>query len=372
MLTSEIEQRRSYYRDVVRQWADNLYELDEHATYRLLAAGEMSGTTGEQTNQVMAESPQLWLWLGQLRDTLQLVDELVADQRMFRNNTEAVAQHLRQCDDLVEDFRRAYEPVRDVVARVDAVWRDLMPRIDAATTTLARASAVSERVGVPVPEVSLAMQRLEAVRASVADDPLSLSSKVGPDLDALVSAAAKASGALDRAHSSLGSDLEGTDAILAELRVLRARAAAAYSEAEAKVIPVTSLIRPPGTAVLDGPNGLAHRAAQIVGDAERGATDWRDARSALDRWHHRAQRLRVQLQKALAVNAEPIAQRNELRGRLRAYRVKASMTPGLADAVSALGQQAHDELYTSPTDLDRANRLINEFAATLSPAGQAD
>ncbi len=405
MNTAEIEQRRTYYRSVVTQWSDNLYELDEHPTYRLLAAGEMSGATGKQTNQFIEYAPQLWAWLGDLRDQLDSVDQLVADRSVFNNTNQDIAlllgahsialpassiprvlpssvrdqmeqspgDHrtlLVSCDGLIELFRAVYEPIRDVVARVDAVWRDLRPRIDAANVTLDRANGVSQRLSFRLPEVMRATQRLEAVKASVADDPLSLSSRVGPDLDELVAAAAAAAGKLERDHGSLDSDLQGTDRILADLRVLRARAAAAYSEADAKVIPPKGLIKVPGTSVIDGQNGLAHRAAQIVGEAAAsGSRQWQEARRELDAWHHSATRLREQLTKALEQNTAPIHQRNELRGRLQAYRVKADMSGGLPSDIAALGQLAHDELYTSPTDLGRALELIDKFAAQLAIYG---
>lgn len=398
MQSADIDLQLRHYRDVERQWADNLYDLDEHPTYRLLAAGEMSGKTGAETNEIMAGAPQLWAWLGLLRDHLDEVDRQREDRGVFGGKANAeVGALLTQpaiavrraalpsaippdvlqsfvpapgdndtlmasIDVLVSVFRRVYEPVRDVVARVDAVWRDLMPRIDAATTSLARAEATAERLSLNLPAVRLARQRLDAVRSSVADDPLSLSANVGPDLDRLVAEAVRASSAIERSHSSIDSDLEATDVQIARLRVLRARAAAAFSEAEAKVIPHDALIRVPSPAVIDGAGGLAHRAAQILGDD----SDWQRTRTELDRWNHSAGRLREQLERALEVNTAPIVERDELRGLLRAYRAKATMVPGLADAVVELGQAAHDELYTRPTDIVRAKRLIDEFASALN------
>jgi hypothetical protein len=361
--TAEIDHRLRHHRDVERQWADHLYELDEHPTYRLLAAGEMGGETGHQTNSITAEAPQLWGMLGELRGTLDQVEELQEDRGVFGGkNNEEIAGLLTSTEQLTADFRNAYEPVRDVVARVDAVWRDLIPRIDAATGSLTRAEALCDRLDMRLPEVRLARQRLDAVRSSVSDDPLSLSKNVGPDLDALVSDAARAAGNIERAHGSLDTDLAATDVQVTQLRVLRARAAAAYSEAEAKVVPATPLIRIPSPAVIDGPGGLSHRVTQILGGPE----GWQDRRAALDRWNLSADRLRTQLTRALEVNTAPIARRDELRGLLRAYGVKASANPALSDSVLQLGQAAHDELYTRPSDLARAGLLIDEFAAALS------
>ena len=286
-------------------------------------------------------------------------------QRHFSPNTSDPADFDTNCEGLVELFNATFGPVSDIVAEVDEVWRDLMPRIEAATATLDRANALCERLGTPVPEVRLATQRLEAVRASVSDDPLSLSKKVGPDLDALVAAAARASGALEHAHGTLSSDLANADATIAELRVLRARAAAAYSESAAKAIPEGGLVRVPSTSVIDGQNGLAHRARRFDG-LDESNDDWRDARDLVDEWKRSATRLREQLERALEVNAAPIAKRNDLRALLRAYKVKASMIPDLADEVANLGSQAHDELHTAPTDLARAQDLIDRFARGLS------
>ena len=400
--SSEAQQRQAHYRTVVEQWSASLYDLDEHATYRLLAAGDMSGVTGDRANAIVASAPVLWTWLGVLRTRVEEVDEVVANSGLFTKNAAQIADllngqtillshlavpdgvkpdvrshfldstgdavdHVTNCDGLIELFRDVYNPVRSIVADIDAVWRDLMPRIDAATSTLERAKAVSERLGVTIPEVRLATQRLEAVRASVSDDPLSLSAKVGPALDDLVAAAARAVGTLEHAHGSLNEDLASADVLLADLRVLRARAAAAYSEADAKVIPVGRLVRVPSTAVIDGKNGLAHRARQF--DALDQYLDWRDARRVVDEWRTAADRLRQQLERALEVNAAPIAERADMRALLRAYQVKASMISDLPADIVELGHEAHAELYTAPTDLGRARTLMDQFASGMTAYG---
>lgn len=396
---NDAAQRLALYKSVVQQWSANLFELDEHATYRLLAAGDMSGVTGDRGNRIVASAPALWAWLGLLRDRVEEIEQMGESKTLFDDKTTEIEELIigknisisrsslpdylppvvarkfkdrdgdpidleTNCHGLVETFRAVYNPVRDIVAEVDAVWSDLIPRIEAATTTLDRANAVCDRLGATVPEVRLATQRLEAVRASVSDDPLSLSGNVGPDLDDLVANAARAVGELEKAHGSLSEDLASTDVVLAELRVLRARAAAAYSEAAAKVAGVT-LVRVPSTAVIDGPNGLAHRARRFD-SIEASDGEWRDARALVDDWQSAATRLRQQLERALEVNQDPLKRRDDLRALLRAYQVKASMTSDIAAEVADLGQLAHDELYTSPTDLKLAQDLMDRFASALS------
>lgn len=398
MQAAEVNRQITHYREIEQRWASELYELDDHATYRLLAAGEMAGRTGSKTNAVMSNAPFLWGWLAELRGVLDEADRLAQDRGMFgtahsdRLATifEGPAIELRRAEipsdipdfvrarlvevefdsevvlvtleTLTHLFRVVFTPVRDVVAEVDAVWRDIMPRISAADATMARAEGIAQRLDMTVPEIRRARQRLDAVKSSVSDDPLSLAANVGETLDRLIADAARAGGNLERAHGNIDEDLDAMTSILADLRVLRARAAAAYSESEAKIAPSTPLKRVPSTAVIDGPNGLAHRAAQL-NDQEG---PWQNRRREIDRWHATATRLHEQLEEAYATNSAAIVQRNEMRGLLRAYRSKASMLPDLDDTVREIGDAVHEELYTTPTDLERARELIGQFSAGLA------
>ncbi len=395
---AKANQQIRHYREIEQRWASELYELDEHATYRLLAAGEMAGRTGSKTNIVLSHAPFLWGWLRELGSLLDEAERLTKDRGIFGKSKgdrlttifEGPVLELRRSEipqdlpdfvsarlvdvdydsqvvlvtleTLTHIFRVVSTPVRDVVAEVDAVWRDLMPRISAGGVTMARAEGIAQRLKMTVPEVRRARQRLDAVKSSVSDDPLGLAANVGETLDELIEDAARAAGNLERAHGNIDEDIDAMTSILAGLRVLRARAAAAFSESEAKIAPTTTLRRVPSTAVIDGPNGLAHRAAQLA-DVDG---PWQDRRREIDRWHDMAKRLEVQLQNAYDTNSTAIEDRNELRGLLRAYRSKAVMMPDLDESVQELGDAAHEELFTSPTDLEKARDLIAKFSARLS------
>ena len=168
---NDAAQRLALYKSVVQQWSANLFELDEHATYRLLAAGDMSGVTGDRGNRIVASAPALWAWLGLLRDRVEEIEQMGESKTLFDDKTTEIEELIigknisisrsslpdylppvvarkfkdrdgdpidleTNCHGLVETFRAVYNPVRDIVAEVDAVWSDLIPRIEAATTTL--------------------------------------------------------------------------------------------------------------------------------------------------------------------------------------------------------------------------------------------
>jgi len=62
----------------------------------------------------------------------------------------------------------------------------------------------------------------------------------------------------------------------------------------------------------------------------------------------------------------PIDQRNELRGRLDAYRAKANRLGLLEDSrLCELYDHAHRELYSAPTDLTAAEELVRRYQQGL-------
>ena len=95
---NEVDQRLHHYRELIGQWSSSLYELDEHATYRLLAAGDMYGVTGDRANRHVATAPALWSLLGLLRGRVEQADELFAETGVFTNNTAEVASLLTDKD----------------------------------------------------------------------------------------------------------------------------------------------------------------------------------------------------------------------------------------------------------------------------------
>ncbi len=393
MEQAELERRLQRFVEAEQRISANLVELEEHPTYRLLAAGEMGGLTGRRMNGPMSESANVWAWLSLLHEALDGCRQAARDAGSRWSAEERRAMHsllvgpsveLRTSggaiegrdlltpdeieqqltiDQLIEKMRSAYEPIRDGVAAVDAVWRDMFPRMDAADRSLAEASEVVNRLGLRVPAVARARQRLDAVRSTVADDPLSLSERVGPELDRLVDEAVEEVARHERSHQRLDVDLSSVALLVAELRRLRARAAAAYSEAHAKVRPEDGLVRVPSPAIIDGPNGLASRAGRF----HEPDLNWQVVRAELDDWMQTATRLRDQLRRAVEQNRAPLTQRDELRGRLKAYKVKLDATlrsdePELSDLVDRL----ENELYTRPTDLAVAAADLERLADALS------
>ncbi len=262
------------------------------------------------------------------------------------------------------EIRRRYQAVRIGVTEIDQLWVSVLPRVEAARTTLDRLAAEADELGVLEPLIGRARALADDLAERLVSDPASVSIQDGSNLDVQVANAAKQMSALRTGHDHLDADFNATEELLASLRVLLARAAAARVEALTKIADPVGLVRVPDPSLLDGPDGLAKRLDDLFANAATRA--WTQKRSLLDAWLTSARKLEAQLIRAGESNRAPLEARNELRGRLRAYTAKiAAMGRAEELELTELVDKARAELYTAPTDLQASEAAITELATRL-------
>lgn len=389
--TEQIDELLARYSAAEGRIAANLLELDSHPTYKILAGGGMSGQTKAQIGPLMASAGQLWEWLARLQTVLRDATEIRNDGRMNAERRAQLTsmltgqQILLNVDEkglderglldekrtelkvtiehLLARMRETYEPVRDGIAAVDRVWTEVVPRTDAADTTVKRLKVDADRLGIVEPTISVLERRLGEVRTALADDPLSLDGSFAADLDGLVADAARETAKLVRGHDELDGDVAAAETHLAEVRVLRTRAATAHTQSSTKIENPEGLIRAPDAAIIDGPNGLASRLDEL---RSKPGLEWQQKRQLLDSLMAKVVGLREQLANAYRANSAPLTRRDEYRGLLTAYSAKAAATGRAEDAaLGDLHDAAYNELYTSPTNLDEANSLVSSYGEAL-------
>jgi chromosome segregation ATPase len=301
-------------------------------------------------------------WSLSSRDAATLRDFLERSAPIVDTTTQTELLDPANPTELVDTLRRRVEAVKDATGEIERTWSDVLPRIDAARTTLTRLGAEAQSLGVTEPLIGRAQTLADDLAERLVADPAAVHQHDGTHLDEQVAAAARQMAKLRAGHDNLADDLAGTEETLASLRVLRAHAAAAADQTRQKILDPQGLVRVPSEQVLDGPKGLADQLDQIFDLT--GA--WTQRRSLLDSWLATAERLRSQLLTADEVNRGPLEQRDELRGRLRAFVAKMTGTGRSEDLeLSELVQQARTLLYHSPTDLERAEATIADLAAKL-------
>lgn len=366
-----------------------LVDLEASPSYLMLVGDEVGPSTQARVGAAPRQAADLWpllhaveAALGEMRSHVEangsggrqkaeltrlLGERWPADLRWPDGGsatTPATVPSMLSVAEALDVFRRRFDTIRAWVSEVNALFLDLLPRVDAARTTLARLDGEVQALGVPEPLIGRARAQADDIERRLVADPLALTTDGdGAQLDAAVAAAAAQVSTLRSGHDRLDADLGVAEELLAALRSLRARVQASASEAVAKVVDPGGVIRVPSTAVLDGPGGLADRLDDIVRNAD---ASWDQRRTLVDGWLSTARKLEAQLQRAETANRAPLARRDELRGLLRAYQAKISAVGRAEDLeLTALADQARVDLYTAPTDLSRAAATIEELARRL-------
>jgi hypothetical protein len=260
---------------------------------------------------------------------------------------------------------RAFDGVKTVVAEFGQAWDTLTPRLSAARGVLDQTQALAASQGESGrTDLNEAADRLTRLSAALTGDPLSVAPA---DADRLVDSL-----------EAIGRDLEATGALrrdlevrLAESRALLAQLRAAVDEGQtAHEELLVKIAVPSAPAGPEVPAGLDGELDQIAGLARSG--EWRDARRRLDRWTVQARELRDDAQRILAANRAPIESRNQLRALLEAYQVKAGRLGAVEDPeLARIFAQAHQALYTAPTDLALVAQLVRRYQEILSAARPA-
>jgi hypothetical protein len=357
-----------------------LSEIEESPSYLMLQDAAVTGETARKYGKAAAEARDLWAYLEAARAQLSAARAHYDAKGVKGSNGAELRRLLEQpwfaatigtdpprnlsVGQTLAEVRRRYEAIRAGVTEVDRLWASVLPRVDAARTTLDRLQGEADDLGVLEPLIGRARALADDLAERLIDDPASVSAADGANLDVQVAKAAKQMSALRTGHENLDVDFAATEELLASLRVLLARAEAARAEALAKVVDPQGLVRVPGPQVLDGPDGLANRLDGLFENAATAA--WTQKRTLLDSWLASARKLEAQLMRAGDSNRAPIEARNELRGRLQAYSAKIAATGRAEDLeLAELVDRARSRLFTAPTDLVEAEAAMVELAARL-------
>ncbi len=357
-------------------------ELESSPSYLMLTDAELGSETARRYGRAAADAKDLWPLVDAAGSLLGSVRAQIAsrgrspveerelrrllEQRWYAVTASDGSSQSYSASGLLGEIRQRYDAVRSAVADIDHLWVTILPRVDAARTTLERLQAEVDELGVPEPLVGRARALADDLADRLLSDPASVNPQDGANLDRQVAAAAKQVATLRTKRDDLDGDLGATEELLASLRVLRARAEAARVEALAKIDGPDGLVRVPAPAVLDGRDGLGPQLDRLFDNAA--GADWSRKRVLLDGWLGSARKLEAQLVRAGEANRAPVEARNELRGRLQAYAAKMAATGRAEDlALVELADRARRLLFTAPTDLAAAEAAIVDLAARLRP-----
>ena len=366
----------------------SLLELELDPNRELLEKSRLEGESAVRWAATSATLTQLWQWHGMLQAHLERADGvrdrrggLDADQLAELSDLlsgpsielsgEVVPLQQRELlgssaatrtcspDDLLERMSAAFDEVKTFLGAVAQAWDGLLPRLAAAQSALSKTADVSHGIGdAAADELELSRAELARISQALAKDPVSVAPAAVDAAEASLAATQREIEALGELSREIARRLQEAAALLQALNGAQAECETAHRHATARI----------AGGALPEPPGLApdlESALQRVEQLSQ-ASAWRDARAALADWTDRVTAALERTRQITAENRAPIEARNELRGLLDAYEAKAKRL-GLIedDALSALYGQAHDALYTAPTDVERAADLVRRYQRAL-------
>ncbi len=365
--------------------AVNLVDLEGNPARRDLDKTRLTGATAIAWADATEALAQLWDGYRTLTDSIAQARSL-REQRRFSDTDRATFAHLvlgrsitlstttvplaqrgllgagqvsTTCSlgELLSAMEAAFGTAVTVVTRAGEVWQRLLPAAADAATAVDTLRTLTRQAGGSTATVDEADRRLGVFTATLAADPLSTDEH---DLaavrtllqraDAERTSAAELRELLTRrlgeAKSLLSQLTEAAKAATTAADALRGR----FADADIVAVSVLNL-RPDLTAI----------------ELLAAAGHWSLIIGRLADWTRRANAQLAALREAAARNTGLLAARNELRGRLDAFKAKA-LGRGLSEneELSTLATAAHELLHRPPCDLDAARRAVDAYQTALT------
>jgi hypothetical protein len=262
----------------------------------------------------------------------------------------------------VREMKRLFAGVADVVAAAEGVWNQTADGLNEIDTLLA---AAKQQAGdTDDGELGAAEADLDQLRGVLNSDPLALWHGDGVDttrldrLRAQVAAIAARAADIARLRTDAQQRISVAAAAVAAAASAREDAAAAQERATAKIAD-TGL--PPLTA---DTAGLEARLATV--DRLRAAGRWARLAAELDTIEAEAAAATQRYRNCERSAAALLGRRDEMRGLLDAYQVKAARLGGAEDTtLNQLYEQARDLLWTAPCDLTAADAAVMRYQQAI-------
>jgi len=386
MTIDDIDRTIGRLREAAEQISANLLELEQDSNRALLETADLRGGTATRWAQATASLTQLWQWYSFLNELLDRVAHLrgtrtlpspsqlveltallegpsieLSNQQVPLQQRALLGSPQVRCtpEELLGRMSAEFDESKTVIATIGEAWDTLIPRVRAARAALDSSAELSRALGDAEPaELDQARRRLTELARSLAKDPLSVSAA---DVEAL-----------EASLQAIQSDLEGVGEVRRDITQLLVDARETLEQLrrvvqdgetthEEVLIKISSLAVPKPLRL---PDALEQQLTDVAELSDQG--EWREARAALEQWRIRAVSLLDEAQRIAAENRAPLQTRTQLRGLLDSYQAKATRLRLIEDAeLSAIYDEAHETLYTAPTDLVHASELISRYREAL-------
>jgi hypothetical protein len=377
-----------------------LLELADHPGYRLLNGGTMAGVTAEKWDTAKALIATLWDGLAAHKQVVQGAAglrsrrqhpgqaELAELTRLLTGPSAELDGPERPIEQrgLLEGPRKAekltlaaltkrmssgFRDATQIVATAESAWSEQVSRLSRAEAAWHAADQLVRSLGLQpgrdatASTVARLGDELTEVRKVVLSDPMAACrngrlttepiDRTQREIDAVASdlqQAARIRAEFDERADQIKSVIDALDTAEADLRVARETLRQKIAAASVQDVPVLA-------------PGLRSRLAALPELRRQGS--WSGLAAAAAELQSAATAALAQAQSALAEVSAPLMERNELRGRLKAYQAKAAGTGHGEDLdLAASYRQAQDLLWTAPCELEQARAAVLAYQAAVA------
>jgi hypothetical protein len=393
VLLAELDETRDRLRQATDTMATALMETEGDPNRALLEEVPLSGHTAARWADARAALGRLWMWFTHLQSTLARADEVRGERwKLDRTRSQELERLLigpsieltidelptsRRDDSGAGAASRQYtvtklldvmsptlEKVRGVLRGVGAAWSGLLPRIDRLQSELGAIDASAESLGdSDRGDIESLRGRVMEMATSLLGDPLVVEEQAVDALESAIHAMRDDYEKVAALRNRIDDELNRARAAVNELEAAVSDCSEAQTEARRKIV---------GADLPSLPNmdrSLNRQLHQITDLVARG--QWCDVARDVANVQMRAQTLITEARRIADESRAPIKARNELRGRLDAYRAKAQQVGRLEDSDATRAyDRAHGVLYTAPTDLVTATELVEQYQDIVSPSAR--
>lgn len=374
--------------------AESLMAMDSHAGHQLLRGAALTGTSATRWAETSTAMTTLWDQFATYRSFLDRAREVRA--RRSRPGDEELteltellggpvielnAQHVPierrsltgpssvseriTLTELVERMNNTFGQVTEVLAAAEAAWSDTIGQLDtltdelSATTDLAESVAPADRTVIAT--LNRVRRRIDDLRELALTDMLSLDTGTDPlpPLAVEVTELRIRLASLAEVRDTFDDRLATLDLALSDVEALETTAKQTYAA-------VLQKVASPGLPL---PTDAASRALrvrlrQLAG--KRAAGQWPRLAAEAEALADAAATALETARRTLGAMSGLFDRRAELRGRLEAYRVKASRIGFAEDLeLERRHQEAQELLFTAPCDLPAATRALNRYQQAI-------
>ncbi|WP_285777308.1 hypothetical protein [Microtetraspora sp. NBRC 13810] len=373
----------------------DLLDLEAHPGHRLLDGAELRGQTRRRWDEARAGIVTLWWLFDAYRRTLERAEEIrsrrsrpgtaelaeltalltgasvemkVEDVPVERRSLVRSAGEWLTLDQVLTRMDATYRDCAQLVAMADAAWTILAPRISRAEEGWKAAWEVSLRLGDGDDELKALGRELIGVRDAARADPLThAAGDPGEqvELDRIAAAVAARHRVLEDALAIRTGFGERVRELAGRIAAVAAAEDAARAARDLVLVKIASPVLP---GLPDQAGTLRDRLAALGGSHAAG--DWAELARRTGELERAVADALAQAHATTGTVTGLIDRRDELRGRLEAFRAKAVRLGAGEDAeLGYLYRQAHDLLWTAPCDLRQATVAMAGYQRAIKEIG---